>query len=329
MASKKNDKLTTPPEGESPIPVNAETVAPVSAVPLRWVRVSHHSPDHIATRYFYAGYGSNLNLEQMARRCPAADIIGQGLLRNARLLFAYHLGIAEDEHATVPMGVFRLTAADVAALDRYEALGRSYERFLVTVEVNGEAVRCFTYVKRNNEPEQPSDKYYDTCLQGYADFGFDSRRLRHARDFARKNEKPKRYGRGYDSYGTSSGMDWRDYMSTGRNNWGMRGDHRAAMIPPVPTTDGSGTAGGQGKVSLVTGRMRPGGWPTVDAKGRQDNISGKPVSPPRETGDSGPPSSKKNGKANAGYNPGDEFTNPRTGETWIMGKNRVWLRKEG
>jgi hypothetical protein len=320
MASKKNNKPTTPPEGESPVPVNAETAAPVAALPLRWVRVTHHTPDHIATRYPYAGYGSNLNLEQMARRCPGADIVGQGLLRNARLLFAYHLGIAEDQHATVPVGVFRLTAADVAALDRYEALGRSYERFLVTVEVNGEAVRCFTYVKRDNEPEQPSEKYYQTCLQGYADFNFDSRRLRHAREHARKNEKPKRYGKGYDSsHATSSGMDWRDYMTTGRGQWGQRGDYRASMVPSVPSMDGSGTAGGQGKVSLVTGRrLAP-----------RDNISGRPVSPPREPGDHGPAKQGKNGNANSPYMPGDEFTNPRTKDTWIMGKNRVWLRKEG
>lgn len=311
MASNENEK-------PAPVPsIEGEPVAPVAAVPLRWVRVSHHTPDHIASRYLYAGYGSNLCLEQLVRRCSGAEIVGPGILRNARLVFAYHLGIVEDDAATTLMGVFKLTAADVAALDRYEALGRSYERFLVTVEVNGAAVRCFTYVKRNNEPEQPSARYYNVCLQGFADWNFDSRRLRHAREFAKKNEKPKRYGR---YYSTDSQMDWHDYMETGRN--AAAGRYQKLITPHVPTVDGSsGTAAGKGpRVSLVTGRNLSG----------RDNVSGRPVSQKSEAGDGGPPTGgngKATGKANAQYKAGDEFQNPRTGEVWIMGKNRVWLRK--
>ncbi len=135
-------------------PVAAEVPEPATiAIPLRWVRVTHKSPDHIAARYPYAAFGSNLNIGQMAQRCPMADPVGVGVLRSARLVFAYYLGIVQDDNATVPVGVYRLNAADIATLDRYEGLGRSYERYLVTVELNGQAVRCFTYIKRNNEPE--------------------------------------------------------------------------------------------------------------------------------------------------------------------------------
>lgn len=35
----------------------------------------------------YIAYGSNLNLEQMARRCPTAKVIGAGEIRDHELLF--------------------------------------------------------------------------------------------------------------------------------------------------------------------------------------------------------------------------------------------------
>lgn len=35
----------------------------------------------------YIAYGSNLNLEQMARRCPTAEVVGKTQLHNFRLMF--------------------------------------------------------------------------------------------------------------------------------------------------------------------------------------------------------------------------------------------------
>ncbi len=304
MSKPKDDKPTEP-------------VPPVAAIPLRWVKVSHHSADHIAARYFYAAYGSNLNLAQMATRCQGADIVGGGTLRNARLVFARYLGIVEDDSATVPVGVFKVTAADVASLDRYEGLGRSYERFLVTIELNGEAVRCFTYVKRNNEPEQPSDKYYEACSVGYTDWNMDSRRLRHARDFARKNEKPKRYGNGY---ATDSGMDWRDYMESGKRA-ATRGPYDISkyQVPAVRATDGSDRIRPPRPVGGRLGGADYGPMRPVRASdyASRDYLSGKPVTPH--------PSDRPKGR----YKAGDEFFNPKTKETWTMGSNGVWLRKEG
>jgi hypothetical protein len=194
---------------------------------MAWVRVSHKSPDHIAARYLYAGYGSNLNLEQMTRRCPGADLVGAGILRNARLVFAYHLGIVQDDAATVPIGVMKVTAADVAALDRYEALGRQYERILVTVECNGQAVRCFTYLKKDNALEAPSGPYYETCLQGYNDWAFDSRRLRHAREKAIKEGKPMRAPRGRAPYAPDAGT----YRSDEPLGSGTAASYRGARSP--------------------------------------------------------------------------------------------------
>ena len=35
----------------------------------------------------YFAYGSNIDLEQMARRCPAAQVVGPGILENYELAF--------------------------------------------------------------------------------------------------------------------------------------------------------------------------------------------------------------------------------------------------
>lgn len=234
----------------------------VIAIPLRWVKVSHKSADHIAARYLYAAYGSNLALGQMAHRCPMADPVGAGVLRSARLVFAYYLGIIEDTNATVPIGVYRLNAADVANLDRYEGLGRSYERYLVTVELNGEAVRCFTYLKRDNMPEAPNARYYATCLEGYTDWNMDARRLRHARDFARKNQKvkPYRYQPQHD-YETGKGWagnrfsfdDWYKATFPDRRNGYSKGTGTAADGDSFVPEDTDRAP----RTSLVTGRNLP------------------------------------------------------------------------
>ena len=36
---------------------------------------------------YYIAYGSNLNLEQIARRCPTAKVVGSTTLKNYRLMF--------------------------------------------------------------------------------------------------------------------------------------------------------------------------------------------------------------------------------------------------
>lgn len=46
----------------------------------------------------YVAYGSNLNLKQMAYRCPSASIYGTGQLTNWELLYR---GSATNSHATI------------------------------------------------------------------------------------------------------------------------------------------------------------------------------------------------------------------------------------
>lgn len=311
--------MTNPKKPQSSPPAGGESEPAVPGLPMAWVKVNHHSPDHIAARYPYAGYGSNLSLEQMARRCPTATALGAGILRDARLLFAYYLGIEQHAGSDVVLGVYRVTAADVAALDRCEGLGRSYDRFLVTVETNGRAVRCFTYIKRDNALEEPTDAYYQRCLSGFNDWQFDARRLRHARDRARKEGKRRTYSAASGYWdGRSTSIDWDRYRR------GTTRSHPAAL-PAVPSYDGryepiandmpalppALDRSRPERKSLVTGRTLP----ARDANGQRVKatpLHRAPVDPTRTSV--------------GGEDGQEEFFNPKNGERWRKGKHGVYYR---
>ena len=73
---------------------------------------------------FYIAYGSNLNLEQMARRCPTARVVKASFLHNHRLMFRGKSTAAAtvEEHRgnKVPVLIWQLQPSDERALDAYE-----------------------------------------------------------------------------------------------------------------------------------------------------------------------------------------------------------------
>jgi len=134
----------------------------------------------------YAAYGSNLNREQMADRCPTAKVVGAGAMKGWRLLFR---GAREGAVATVepfeggsvPVLVWEITPADEAALDHYEGWPFFYRKETVKVELNGKTVTAMVYIMNEGRPlGQPSCYYYAAILEGYRDAGFDVEILRQA-----------------------------------------------------------------------------------------------------------------------------------------------------
>lgn len=141
----------------------------------------------MAVRYYLA-YGSNLNKAQMARRCPDAVAVGTGVLPDCRLLFrgsssGYYLTVEKFRGASVPVAVWRISAADEKALDRYEGYPAFYTKKSVKLicqeeSVNNPGVKVsmmvsgFMYVMVRDRPAGlPSRRYMETCLRGYLDFG--------------------------------------------------------------------------------------------------------------------------------------------------------------
>ena len=136
---------------------------------------------------FYFAYASNLDLEQMERRCPGHAVIGLGELRDHRLLFPLtshdwgggvaSVGVA---HGSSVWGVvYDLSEQNLAALDVYEHyLGPDnqhnlYDRESASVQLVraddgsfSRRLRVWIYVARQANPAPPSRRYLDAILRG-------------------------------------------------------------------------------------------------------------------------------------------------------------------
>ena len=135
---------------------------------------------------YYIAYGSNLNLEQMARRCPTAEVVKAAFLHNFRLMFrGKNTAVATIEKhkgSKVPVLIWRLQPSDEQALDIYEGYPHLYRKETLRITVNGRRVQAMVYImNESHHPyDTPSRSYFETIRQGYKEAGFDDRILRRA-----------------------------------------------------------------------------------------------------------------------------------------------------
>ena len=135
---------------------------------------------------YYVAYGSNLNLEQMAVRCPTARVVGATALEGWRLLFrGAHVGaVATAEPCvgeSVPVLVWEILPDDEEALDHYEGWPHLYRKEAVSVLLDGKPTDAMVYILNESRPlGQPGCYYYTTILEGYKSAGFDADVLRKA-----------------------------------------------------------------------------------------------------------------------------------------------------
>ena len=127
----------------------------------------------------YLAYGSNLNIEQMALRCPTARLIGPAVLEGYRLVFRGGPGAAVANiepytGARVPCLVWAIRETDELALDRYEGFPFLYQKACLSVALNGKSpIRAMAYVMSGGRPmAQPSPRYLDIIAEGYRTAGF-------------------------------------------------------------------------------------------------------------------------------------------------------------
>jgi len=126
----------------------------------------------------YIAYGSNLNMEDMARRCPAAKVAGTAELKNFELLFRNHATVEPREGAAVPVAVWEIQPEDEQRLDWYEGYPSYYGKEMVEVEMESGAVSAMVYTMNpGHRPELPARQYLRTIEEGYRSFGFDQAAL--------------------------------------------------------------------------------------------------------------------------------------------------------
>lgn len=141
----------------------------------------------------YVAYGSNLNLAQMARRCPTAKVVGIGDLKDYQLTFRRVATIEPEKGAVTPVGVWEITPTDELALDRYEGYPSYYRKETVTVTMkDGTEKQAMVYIMNAGEPMMPPMGYYETILQGYGDVGLDSKYLQMALDDTKKRMRARK-----------------------------------------------------------------------------------------------------------------------------------------
>ena len=135
---------------------------------------------------YYIAYGSNMDIEQMALRCPDAILIGTSELQGYELLFKGSLTgayatIEVKEDYIVPVLVWEISKDDEVNLDRYEGYPNFYYKKELEVEVEGNKLLAMIYIMdERRELGQPSRRYYRILELAYERFGFDLKILRAA-----------------------------------------------------------------------------------------------------------------------------------------------------
>lgn len=137
----------------------------------------------------YVAYGSNLHTGQMAHRCPDAEVIGTGVLKNYQLEFWGWPGhgvatVTPKNGSEVPVALWSISESDERSLDIYEGWPNLYrkEEIEVTLE-DGSKITGMVYLMNRRYrgelvlPACPSVTYFNTIATGYKTFKFDSRIL--------------------------------------------------------------------------------------------------------------------------------------------------------
>lgn len=143
-------------------------------------------------RKLYVAYGSNLNIEQMSRRCPDAYIYGYGYLNNWELIYrgsktGSYASIRRKKGSRVPIALWSISARDERNLDRYEGYPVFYQKYNIYVELSdGFKKKAMVYIMDpSRRVGRPSEVYVNTIRQGYYDCGLD---LDYLEESLEKNE---------------------------------------------------------------------------------------------------------------------------------------------
>lgn len=118
----------------------------------------------------YLAYGANLNISEMAYRCPNAEPIRRVELRGWQLEFCRHATIRQRPNARLQAALWSITEDCEARLDRFEGFPKYYRKQIITVLGQPTMV----YLINDDRLETPSPGYYDTLRQGYKDWHLDS-----------------------------------------------------------------------------------------------------------------------------------------------------------
>jgi hypothetical protein len=115
----------------------------------------------------YFAYGSNMDVDAMARRCPRSKALGLARLERHRLAAMREgwLTAVRDPSSAVHGVLWSLALSDVAALDRYEGLFEGlYAKLIQAVIAESSPKRAIAYFGANAGPGVPRPAYIAEVL---------------------------------------------------------------------------------------------------------------------------------------------------------------------
>lgn len=139
----------------------------------------------------YIAYGSNMNIEQMKRRCPKAIPIGKAILENYKLEFRGVANIIKCKGKKVPIALWYITDECEKSLDRYEGYPRLYRKEFIPITINGNKENAMVYVMNLGNIAAPNINYLNIIKQGYKDFDIKTDILMEAYKESSKTRKIK------------------------------------------------------------------------------------------------------------------------------------------
>jgi len=174
----------------------------------------------------YFAYGSNLDVQQMARRCPLARKMGRATLKDYALKFDGPATVVPAHGQKVLGGLWIVTPSDLKALDRYEGYPTLYARQWVKVhlEPKGWTWALVYIMPLSKTPEFPYPGYIETIKQGYRDFGWPEAELQKALD---QHPHPKTPASKFESALDEPEMD--SYCFGYRQGWKSAFGERATL----------------------------------------------------------------------------------------------------
>jgi gamma-glutamylcyclotransferase (GGCT)/AIG2-like uncharacterized protein YtfP len=145
----------------------------------------------------YVAYGSNLNLPQMAKRCPGARIVGISELKDYKLMFRGGNGgavatVEPSKGSSVPILIWEISKEDEKALDRYEGFPFLYRKENVSVILKGKDIKAMIYIMNEGKNlAQPGTYYYSIIYDGYKAQDFNTEVLKSALKYSVERAQAK------------------------------------------------------------------------------------------------------------------------------------------
>ncbi|GIW65482.1 MAG: hypothetical protein KatS3mg095_0001 [Candidatus Parcubacteria bacterium] len=122
----------------------------------------------MAEKKYYFAYGSNMDLEQMKRRCPNSEFVKVAKLEGYQFVYDGYssirkgavANIVKKEDSIVYGALFKISDEDEEKLDKYEGYPNFYDKKTVKAkDKEGNEYDAFVYYREPKEEGFPSKEY--------------------------------------------------------------------------------------------------------------------------------------------------------------------------